>query len=118
MRKVGDSDLRALLEELRKKNFLNWVKRTIVLCDGRLNEMAVPPALTAANDKILREVPKLVNAIIHFMLEMSSIWYTPGRNQKFMGMTPIQSMIRYQQHFIQGRAHGKPNFQQLDLTPA
>lgn len=33
-------------------------------------------------------------------------------------MTPIQSMIRYEQHFIQGRAHGKPNFQQLDLTDA
>jgi hypothetical protein len=66
---------------------------------------------------LLREVPRLVNAIVYFILPFSIIWFRPySREQKFMGLGPIQSLIWFLQHFIQGREYGSPNYQQLDLT--
>lgn len=119
IRKHCDDDTSRLIAALLKKNLLNWCKRTAVLCDLRVKEGRLPPELESEYMYVLKEVPRLVNAIISFILPFSVIWFKPFlKEQKFMGLGPVQSLIWFLQHFIQGREFGSQNYQQLDLTAA
>lgn len=88
-----------------------------MLLYGRQQEAKIPVTLNQSNMKILKEVPKLINAIVNLMLPSSLIWHHASQG-RFLGLVPMQNMIYYLQYFIQGRAQGKPSFCQLDLTEA
>lgn len=99
-----------------KKNFLNYIKKAIVLIDARINEKKMPNELVDDLRFIMKKAPVLIKAIIMIASERSNEMIVRFRPELFVGANAIGSLIVFGQYFIQGRSLNAEPFEQIDFT--
>jgi hypothetical protein len=111
LRSLSDEERR----QLTKKNFKGFIKKSLLLIDARINEKEVPKELEEDYKLILRKTPVIVKSSVNTACERSTE-YARGQ-QFFIGKLCIESLILFQQHFIQGRSYElSDSYLQLDLS--
>lgn len=101
-----------------KKNYYNFFKKSFILIDAQMNSRKVPAELEQNFIYVQRIVPKLMNSIINLALPISTLMYkvNPHPQQSFVGITALESLIWFEQRFIQGCNLDAPEVAQLELN--
>lgn len=93
-----------------KKEYYNFFKKSFVLIDAHMNSRKIPAELAENFAYVLQTVPKLMNSIINISLPISTTVYKVNKHpqQKFVGITALESLIWFEQRFIQGCTFDSP----------
>ena len=91
------------MKNLTKKNYQGFVKK-ILLLDARVNEKEVAEELQEDLKLIMKTTPVIIKSTINGASERSHEMFK-GK-PFFAGKMCIESLIMFQQYFIQGKKHG------------
>ena len=92
---------------LTKRSYKPYINTSYLLIHARMNEKELPTELEEPQRFILKTSPIIVKSAIHMALERSREMYKRHRGIFIQGKQCIQSLIMFQQYFIQGKTHGR-----------